>query len=238
MIHTAVVGGLVASLYQRFRLNVGGTINVLEAARLADIKRLTFTSSSTVYHAIRSEVPYKETIAIPLDGKHPIGNTKIACEVLGNLYADRYGLDLIVTRPSMGYGPHSASGFTPLELMVEGAVKEKRVVLPKVYPGENRDFIYIDDSARGIGMLHLARKLKHRVYNVSSGKSHTCGEAAELIKKLIPSCHIELKGQQAPWYPAGVDISRIRDELGFKPQYELEDGLRKYIDWVVREKTA
>lgn len=237
VIHAAGVTQAAASLYQGFKVNLEGTIGVLEAARLMDIKRVSFTSSITVYFGIRSEIPYNETMAIPLDGKHYITNNKIAAEVLGNLYAGQYGLELITSRISMAYGPYSASTITPLELMVEGAAKEKKVVLDRVHPEGMMDYIYIDDCARAIGMLHLAKKPRYTVYNVASGKSHTYREVAGMIKKLIPDCHIELKGERAPRYPVSVNIDRIQEEFGFKTEYDLEHGIQEYIDWIARGKS-
>jgi UDP-glucose 4-epimerase len=237
VIHAAGVTDATASLYQGFKINLEGTINILEAARLMDIKRVSFTSSITVYFGVRSEIPYTETMAIPLDGKHYITNNKIAVEVLGNLYAGQYGLELITSRISMAYGPYSASTFTPLEIMVEGAAKEKEVVFDRVHPEGMMDYIYVDDCARAIGMLHLAKKLKYTIYNVASGKSHTYREVVAIIKRLIPDCHIELKGELAPKYPVSINIDRIQEEFGFKTEYDLENGIRKYIDWIVQGKS-
>lgn len=237
IIHAAMVTLAKATLYQEVMTNLEGTVHVLEAARLTDIKRVSFTSSGTVYHGIRSEIPYKETMPLSLDVQYHIGSNKIAAEALCNLYAEQDGLDLIIARISMGYGPGSASaGFGPVEVMVEGAVKGKRVVLPQVHPEAKRDFIYIDDCARAMGMLHLAKELKYKVYNVASGRTHTFGEVAAVVKKLIPDCHIELKGERASWHPPGLDISRLHDELDFEPKYDLEHGIQEYIHWIVKGK--
>lgn len=236
IIHAAVVTLAKASLYQGFKINMEGTINVLESARLMGIKRVTLTSSITVYYGIRSEIPYQEAMAIPLDVKYPIACEKIAAETMCNLYSGHYGLDLVITRISMAYGPYSASGFIPMELMVEGAAKEKRAFLSQFHPEYKMDFIYIDDCARAIGMVHLAKELKYKVYNIASGMSHTLDEVTGVIKKVIPDCQIELNGNPPPWQFRGVDISRIHDEFGYRPKYSLEQGIREYIDWTIRTK--
>jgi UDP-glucose 4-epimerase len=85
-------------------------------------------------------------------------------------------------------------------------------------------------------MVHLTKEPKYRLYNTASGRSHTLKDVAAAIKKVIPDCHIELKGQVPPRPVHTVDISRLRDEFGYKPEYDLEQGVREYIDWVVKGK--
>ena len=237
IIHTAMVTLAKASLYQGVKTSLEGTANVLEAARLMDIEKVTYTSSLTVYYGIKSEMPYKETMAIAIDVKHPIASEKIAAEAICNLYAEQVGLELIIVRPSMIYGPGSYSGYGPLPLMVEGVVREKRVVIPQFHPEYSMDFLYIDDCSRAIGMIHLTKEPKDKVYNIATGKSHTLKEVTEVINKLIPDSHIELKGESPPRDPFILDVSRLRDEFGYQPKYDLEHGIQEYIDWIVRGKT-
>jgi len=234
IIHAAMITQDRGSLYQGFKINLEGTVNVLEAARLAGIKRVSFISSATVYIGTKSEAPCKETMPVHLDGRHFITNYKIAGEALCSLYAAQYGLQLIITRPSMVYGPHSAAGLSPLELAVEEVVKKKSVVLSQFHPDYRMDFIYLDDCARAIGTLHLAKEPKYSVYNVASGKSPSLNEVANLIRKVMPDCHIELKGQRPPRYPLVLDISRLQEEFGYKPNYDLEQGIREYMGWVAQ----
>jgi UDP-glucose 4-epimerase len=236
VIHAAVAILAKTSLYQAVKINMEGTANVLEAARLMDIKRVTFTSSNTVYMGIQEATLCKESTPIPLDVNHSIASEKIACEALCSLYAHEYGIEVIITRPSMMYGPGSSSIIAPLPLMVEQVLKQKSVVIPQLHPDWGTDFVYIEDCSRAIGMVHLAEEPKYPIYNAASGRSHTLKDVAEAIKKVIPDCHIELKGQVPPRSIHTVDISRLCDEFGYKPEHDLEQGIREYIDWVVKEK--
>ena len=136
----------------------------------------------------------------------------------------------------MIYGPGSFSIIAPWALMVERVLKEKMAVISQFHPDWGTDFVYIKDCSRAIGMVHLAKKPKYRLYNTASGRSHTLKDIAAAIKKMIPDCHIELKGQVSPRPVHTVDISRLRDEFGYKPEYDLEQGVREYIDWVVKGK--
>jgi UDP-glucose 4-epimerase len=236
IIHAAVAILAKASLYQAVKINMEGTANVLEAARLSDIKRVTFTSSNTVYMGIQEKTLCKENTPIPLDVNHPIASEKIACEALCNLYAHEYGLEVMITRPSMIYGPGSFSIIAPLPLMVEQVLKQKSVVISQFHPDWGVDFVYIKDCARAIGMVHVAKGPKYRLYNTASGRSYTLRDVAALIQKVIPDCHIELRGLVPPGTVHAVDISRLRDEFGYAPEYDLERGVREYIGWVVKGK--
>ncbi len=236
IIHAAVAILAKFTLYQAVKINMEGTANVMEAARLADIKRVTFTSSNTVYMGIREESVVKESTPIPMEVTHSIAGEKIACEALCNLYANEYGLEVIVARPSMIYGPGSFSIIAPITLIVEKAVKEKNVVMPQFHPGWGTDFVYIKDCARAIGMVHTAKAPKYRLYNAGSGTSHRLKEVVPIIEKVVPGCHIELKGAPRPQAVHTMDMSRLRDEFGYQPEYDLERGIREFADWVVKGK--
>jgi UDP-glucose 4-epimerase len=236
IIHAAVAILAKTTLYQAVRINMEGTANVMEAARLMDIKRITFTSSNTVYMGIREATVVKESTPIPMEVTHSIAGEKIACEALCNLYANEYGLEVIVTRPSMIFGPGSFSVIAPVTLMVEKVLKEKNVVMPQFYPGWGTDFVYINDCARAIAMVHRAKAPKYRLYNAGSGTSHTLKEVVATIEKVVPGCHIELKGQPRPQPVHTVDMSRLRDEFGYRPEYDLESGIREFAEWVARGK--
>jgi UDP-glucose 4-epimerase len=231
IVHTAVATPAKDSLYQMFKTDLEGTTNVLEATRVMGLEKVTFTSSNTVHKGIRGEARWNESMPIPLDPGNPIGSIKIACEAVCHLYANHYGLDVVIARPSQIYGPFQASGFAPIEKMIEGAIAGTKVVLSHVDPGEYKDFLYIDDCARAMGLLHRG-KTKHRVYNVASGRRETWGQAAAIVRRLIPGSEIELTGKAVASNPPGVDISRIYDEFGFKPEIGLEEGIGTFVRWV------
>ena len=88
IVHTALTK---AALYHALKTNCEGTTNVLEAARLMDIKRVTFTSSITIYYGLTGETLCKEDTPIPIDVDQPIASEKIAAEALCNMYAHEYG---------------------------------------------------------------------------------------------------------------------------------------------------
>jgi nucleoside-diphosphate-sugar epimerase len=129
----------------------------------------------------------------------------------------------------MIYGP-GTSGWTPMGLLVGGVVKQKKAIIPNFGPEYNVDFLYIEDCARAIGMIHLAKEPKHRVYNVAYGKVYYLRQIAEILKKLVPDAQIELKGSHAPWPYFAVDVTRLSEEFAYQPAYDIESGIRKYMD--------
>lgn len=232
IVHAAVAILAKASVYQAVKINMEGTANVLEAARLTGIKRVTFISSNTVYFGLHDQTVCKENMPIAIDVDQSVASEKIAAEALCNLYAHEYGLEVIIMRPSMIYGPGSFSVMAPIALIVERVLKEKRAVMPQFHPDWGTDFVYIKDCSRAIGLVHLSGRPKYWVYNAASGKSYSLKEVAAAIKKAIPDCQIELKGDPPSSPIQTIDIGRLQDEFGYRPEYELEQGVREYIDWV------
>jgi UDP-glucose 4-epimerase len=230
IIHAAVTIPANATLYQVVKINLEGTANVLEAARLMEIERVTFTSSITVYYGRQDNLFYSESMPINIDFNHPIGTEKIAVETLCNLYAHEYGINLFTCRPSMIYGARGFDAAGLMARMVEGAVREGHVVIPQFSPDYSMDFVYMDDCAEAISRVHLAKEPKHRVYNTALGKNYYLREIAPIIEKLVPGSHIELKGTVVPWPKFAVDMNRLRDEFGFEPRYDIEGGVREYVE--------
>lgn len=235
VIHSAMITLAKGSVYQLVKTTINGMVNVLEAARLTEVKRVSFVSSGTLYYEIESAEPYKETLPLTIYSRTEVSASKKAGEVWALFYANQYGMDVRVTRPPRVYGPYYISGRNPMMIMVENAVAGKPTSLPQVHEKMEGDFVYIRDCARGVGMVHLAAKTRHTTYNVGSGRSHSFGQVAQAIKKVIPECKIELgQGRDAPVTPACLDISRIKEEFGYWPEYDLDRGLREYIDWIIK----
>jgi UDP-glucose 4-epimerase len=96
------------------------------------------------------------------------------------------------------------------------------------------DFIYNKDSATGIYLATVAEKVRSRVYNIGTGTGVTLKDFARVIKKHIPNAQMEigdgLNFYGFPYPATGVyDISRAREELGYKPEYDLEKGIADYL---------
>lgn len=222
-----------------YKINMGGTINVLEAARLLDLKRVIYMSSIGVYTTKKYE---------PIDENHPVlqsdegpastayGASKVGGECFCWAYHERYGLDFIALRPSAvyGFGMKLQLFINPI---VESAVRGERLVIDhgRDYP---RDYTYVEDVAQAIQLSVDVDscRLKDRIFLVASGqKLITPGQLAQIIREFIPTADINIGSglhgfdQREVLFRGILDISRIKTQLGFEPQYDIRKGIQEYI---------
>jgi nucleoside-diphosphate-sugar epimerase len=226
-------------LYQAMHVNVTGTINVLEAARLAKIKRVIFISSEAVYQGIKTTHPYKEEEKLLITSDRFIPGTKKAGEILCLMYCKEYGMEIISARATRMYGPLYQGVRNLAGHMVENAAKGIPIKLANQDPAEAHDVIYAKDAARAIMLLLKAPTLRHRIYNVGFGRLVSLSEFADAIKQLLPKTEIHLGDGPGPLTStktpmdinACVDIARLSEETGFAPEYDPVRGVEHYIRW-------
>jgi UDP-glucose 4-epimerase len=123
--------------------------------------------------------------------------------------------------------------------MVEKAAKGLPIELGNYDPAEAHDFIYSKDAARGLSLLLKTPGLRHRIYNLGYGKLTPIGAFADAIKKLLPGAEVHLGDSSGPLIStktamdiqACVDISRLREETGFTPEYDVYRAVEHYIEW-------
>ncbi|MFQ5711228.1 MAG: NAD-dependent epimerase/dehydratase family protein [Candidatus Geothermarchaeales archaeon] len=222
--------------YAAFQVNVTGTANVLEAARIMDLERVVFLSSGAAAGPTEDLSPVKEDQRSP-DGIY--GTTKLMSELLGLRYHAIYGLDFIVVRPTWIYGPgrdalRTFGKVVPWDLacIFENVVEDKPVELGE--GGDHPfDFTYVKDVVEVIVSAYEKRNPRYRVFNASVGRLYTLGEAAEAFKAVKPEARIEIgPGLIGDIYVRGpLDITRAREDLGFEPRYDLEGGIREWLAW-------
>lgn len=216
-----------------FKISGEGTLNILEAARLMDTKRVVYISGSSVYGTTRKGEVITEDYP-----KNPVtiyGATKLLCEHYGRNYSRDYGFDFVATRFPIVYGPgKSRRGFHFFKDCIEGAVFKKNVRIP--WGGEQLfEPLYIKDAVHGVVLSIFAKGLKHTTFNIGAGtgKMYTLHDLTDIVKKLIPDATIEIGPGEVIEEPirGPLDITRAREELGYKPQFgPLEDGVRDYIE--------
>ncbi len=232
-----------AKLYQTMAVNVTGTANVLEAARLMDVGRVTLLSSEAVYQGRKGMAPLKEEefVWVRSDRYTPV--IKKMAEHLFFIYQKDYKMDLVITRLSRIYGPDYPEG-RPITRMIAAALRGEQASLNDINGNEGHDLLYVRDCARAIAMVHFAQKPRHEIYNIGSGKLVKFSDVARTFEKLFPGLVLNLgKGEQGTrdaidYVPKTdydietcLDISRIKEEFGFVPEYDLEKGLSALIAW-------
>jgi len=233
VVHLAALWLLHCHDYPRsaFHVNIEGLFNVLEACVKHNIKKLVFSSSASVY-GDAVELPMTE--AHPYNNKTFYGATKIAGEHMCRAFFHRYGLNHVGLRYMNVYGPRQDYKGTYIAVIMKILDRLDNGLPPIVFGdgSQSYDFIYVSDVAKA-NVCALKSTAADRFYNVGSGVQTSIKELAELILKVTGSS-LEIQ-----YEPAGQTfvVNRIGDtrlaeqDLGFKYETELEEGLKKLIRW-------
>jgi UDP-glucose 4-epimerase len=243
IVHAAAFVGAISAANPALsiQVNVMGLVNVLEAARLFAVRRVVYTSAKGVYGPVLGDYGPPTYKAIPEDmPKNPqriYDSAKLMGEQAAIYYANNMGVDVAVLRFATTFGPgktarHGKMGVT--SQIVENPFHG----LPFHHPagGDAKDdFVYNKDSALGIYLAATAERLRSRVYNIGSGVGRTLNDFADALRMKIPGADIKigpgLNFLGTPYQPHGIyDVTRARDELGFRPEYDLERGIGDYLD--------
>lgn len=227
------------------KVSVDGTVNVLEAARAHKIRRVVFTSSKAVYGEFLGE--FGPPRFVPIKEEHPkkptdlYGVIKVCCENLGRYYRERYGIEFIALRFSTIYGPGKESRhgvYSFYGQLIEKAMSGEEVVLSE--GGEQlNDAVYVADVARAILLALRAETPNQWAFNIGSGKGSTPHEFAGILKSIFPNHKIEIGpgpsrlGRTKRNFCI-FDISAAREHLGYTPMYDVERGVRDYIETLRR----
>ena len=213
--------------------NLVPTIHLLEACRHAEVGRVVFTSSGGTVYGPAIEWPITETH--PLNPINGYGVTKLAVEKYLQMFKHLYGLDYVVLRPSVPYGPRQ----NPLARQGAVAVFLNRVArgLPVTIFGDGsntRDFFYVSDLVDAL-IAGAERKLyEHRIFNLGGVEEVSLIQLLKLIENVVG------KTARVQYAPARqFDAQRIvlntglaRQELGWHAKVSLADGLAKTWTWM------
>jgi UDP-glucuronate 4-epimerase len=237
IIHLAARAGVRPSIEQPLlyeRVNIGGTLNLLDLCHQYNIGKFIFGSSSSVY-GMTSKTPFSEN-QIELRPVSPYGATKLAGEMLGYTYAHLYGLPVICLRFFTVYGPRQRPD---LAIHKFTALIEAGKPLPIFGDGTTaRDFTYVADIVSGI-LAALEYETPQgvgapfEIFNL--GNSHSVA-LAELVRLIEEATGRKALRQQKPLQLGDVlvtwaDISKSSRLLGYRPKTPLEEGLKKFVAW-------
>lgn len=240
VVHLAARAGVRPSienplLYQD--VNIGGTINLLEASRICGVKKFVFASSSSVY-GIGNQIPFKE------DGKidtptSPYASSKVAAELFCRTYSHLYGISVIALRFFTVYGPRQRP-----EMAIHQFVR-------KIDTGEEisifgdgtskRDYTYIDDIINGIiGTVQYSNEQNFKIFNLGDSCPITLEYLVTLIEKALnKKAKKKQLAMQAGDVPVtAADISEAGKCLGYVPEIIIEDGIPLFVEWYQKNKGA
>ena len=231
VIHLAARAGVRPSLeepalYQR--VNVEGTVNVLEAARKNRVKKIIIASSSSVY-GVNSKVPFSESDPI-FSAISPYAASKLACESLGHVYHHVYGMDVTMLRLFTVYGPRQRPD---LAIRKFATLIHAGKPVPVFGDGSMaRDYTYVTDTVDGI-IAATQKEFGFEIFNLGESQTVTLGRLIELLEAALGKKAV-IDRQPVP--PGDVpvtfaDITKARARLGYHPQVKIEAGIKLFIDW-------
>lgn len=212
--------------------NVMGTMNVLLAARDADVPRIVHTSTSEVYGtALR--VPIDE--AHPLQGQSPYSASKIGADKIAESFFRSYDLPVVTVRPFNTYGPRQ-SARAVIPTIITQALTQDVVWLGNL--DARRDLTFVEDTVSGFIKAATVENVAGNTYNLGVGEDISIGELAEEIIRLIGRPvkieidELRLRPQKSEVMRLISDNSLAKAELGWQPEFTFTDGLQKTIDWI------
>lgn len=227
--------GCARNPWKAVAVNVQGTLNVLEAARRAGVKKVVFASSGAVYGP-RSEVIDEDSPVLPSVSLY--GATKFLGEVLLRHYRDLYGIPFAALRYWGIYGPGTvhSPGIADVIKRIESTIDGRDVVVDEVAADDRRHFLYVKDAARATVAALGAGDTPHAVFNIAGGPDSyvTFGHFHRVIKSLHPGAgNAVFRGQGQD--RGMIDITRARTELEFEPRFSLEEGINEDIQFLIRK---
>ncbi|MBI4182811.1 MAG: NAD(P)-dependent oxidoreductase [Proteobacteria bacterium] len=214
--------------YAVYRANVAGTMNLLEAARTAGVRRFVYLSSTAVYGEMPADRPSPEDAPMrPLDA---YGGSKAAGDLMVRVYRLRHGLDAVALRLGSGYGPGRRTAST-ISRLVQAAVTAEHVVpLGGVLP---RHYVYVDDDVAAIRAALDAGSVRKHAYNIGGPDGAVpIDTLVRVVNEVVAGARVRLApGPDPVGRPSGpMDISAAARDLGFTPAYDLRRGIAAFAE--------
>jgi UDP-glucose 4-epimerase len=215
-------------------VNLNGTLNVLEEARRAGVRRVVFSSTAAVY-GTSPDLPKGEDLTP--DPRSPYAVAKLAGEHYCRVFSELYGLETVVLRFFNVFGPRQDPGSEysgVISRFISALLEERK---PVVYgDGEQtRDFVYVADV---VSALVLAGGCSRTgPFNVARGESTSLNRLLEALGRITgrDASPQYQKARQGDIRHSLADISHYR-EIGFRPEYSIEEGLKRTVDWFSEQR--
>ncbi len=238
VVHLAARAGVRPSLEQPelySRINITGTVGLLDLAREFKVEHFVFGSSSSVYGA-RSQAPFREDDAV----SHPISPyaaTKRAAELLGFVYTHNHALPVTCLRFFTVYGPRQRP-----EMAIHRFTRKiwNGEEIEVYHQGESeRDYTYVDDIVQGI-LAALERPAGFEIFNLGNSRTTRLLDLIRMIEKnLGKTARLRLMPAQPGDVPlTHAEITRARERLGYAPTTPIEKGIAHFVEWFLAERTG
>lgn len=215
--------------YSMVQVNIVGTANMLELARIHNARRFVYCSSTSAYGVTKSSPVMEDSALRPAS---LYGASKVASEYITTAYANQYGLSAASIRLSWVYGPGRTTPCV-IRTMIEDALAKRPTKMPfgSDFP---RQFIYVDDAVDGLVKALDAPTLPRSTYNVTGDTRTTLEQVAAVVRAVFKDADIELQSGPDPVdeFQEKFSIEAARRDLGYEPRVALEQGIRAYANWI------
>ncbi|MBM3345080.1 MAG: NAD(P)-dependent oxidoreductase [Betaproteobacteria bacterium] len=233
---------------EALNVNIIGSANMLEAARIMGLGRVVLFSSSSVMGAPADTVTPRseEEIVLPPTGIYPL--SKLACEHLAHTYRELYGVDAIALRPRNVYGPGETRYEHPMPIyrIIFDALAGRDTV--RSSGGDSVfDATYVKDAAEGTIRAYDCTTPSYHVYNISKGENTTMFEVCAVIRRVFPERRIEVgpglwegvltRGNQTDLVYRNSqrppqDIARARRDFAYSPKWDVDTAIPDWVAWL------
>jgi nucleoside-diphosphate-sugar epimerase len=232
--HQAALPSVTRSLEDPFttnEVNVGGTVNMLEAARLEGVRRFVFASSSSVY----GDTPVLPKVeSMHETPKSPYAASKLAGEKYCMAFTACHGLATVALRYFNVFGPRQDpdSPYAAVIPLFARALAEGRSPVIFGDGRQTRDFTFVEDVVQGNLLAAWSTDGAGEAFNIGAGNRHSLRALFEILARLTGS---KLKPVYRDPRPGDVrdsqaGIAKARRILGFKPEFDLETGIRRVVE--------
>jgi nucleoside-diphosphate-sugar epimerase len=215
--------------YSMVQVNIVGTANMLELARVHAARRFVYCSSTSAYGVVETGPVSEDTLLRP---GSLYGASKVSSEYITTAYAQQYGVSATSIRLSWVYGPGRTTDCV-IRSMIEDALagRPTRLAFGADFP---RQFIHVEDAAEGLLKALDAPVLPRTTYNVTGDRHVTLEDVAQMVRRLFVHADIELQPGPDPVdeFQASFSIEAARRDLGYTPVISLEEGIGAYAAWI------
>lgn len=222
-------------------VNVLGTINTLGAAHAAGVRRAIVVSSASAIGPRESGESFIPEGA-PAAPRDLYGISKRTLEMVAERLAALHSLPVVSVRLSQPYGPMERpspdrAALSPIAEWITAAQEGRFLTTPSLEI--TKDWIYVDDVAEAFARLVEARELRHTLYNLGLGESVSVGQVMEHIRRAWPRIEVSVMPNWRPNPNLAGDrlrpplaMTRLAEDVGFRPQFSIERGIARYAGWV------
>lgn len=217
--------------------NISGTLNICQAARDNDVRRVIVTSTSEVYGTAQY---------VPIDEKHPrqpqspYSATKIGADAIALSFYNAFRLPVVIARPFNTYGPRQSARAIIPTIISQIAAGKREIMVGDLTP--TRDFNFVEDTCRGFLAIADAEGVEGEDFNISTGTEISMRETLEEIARIMKA-DVRFSVDEERLRPSSSEVfrlcgdnSKMRRATGWEPRISLREGLTLTIEWFTNKE--